>query len=79
MLFIKMFVQTIGCIAIFMTFVADGFFQEAFTRKRFIDVTFAITFGSIAFVTAGTIKDQAITHFCWSIVRKVCGKLLQKK
>ena len=62
-----------------MTFVAGGFFQEAFTRKSFIDVTFAITFGSIAFVTAGTIKDQAITHFCWSIVRKVCGKLLQKK
>ena len=62
-----------------MTFVADGFFQEAFTRKSFIDVTFAITFGFIAFVTAGTMKDHGITHFCWSIVQKVCGELLQKK
>jgi len=79
MFFIKMFDQTIGCIAIFRTFVAGRFFQEVITRKTFIDVTFAITFGFIAFVTAGTMKDHGITHFCWSIVQKVCGKLLQKK
>ena len=71
-----MFDQTLGCIAIFMTFVAGRFFQEVITRKSFSDVMFVITFGSIASVTAGTIIGHAITHFCWSIVRKGCVKLL---
>ena len=73
-----MFDQTFGCIAIFMTFVAGRFIQEVFTRMTFSDVTFAITLGGIGFVTAGTMKDHGITHFCWLQVPKVCGKLLQK-